>query len=99
FKLADINNNEFRFDKLKNSKATAIILLLSDCPASQSYTLTLNKLSKKYSAANISFVGIFPGKYSTDEELKGFQKDYKITFPLLKDPDVSFSKYLHGMIC
>ena len=75
FKLHDLGNHEFSFDAFKNNSATAVIFLLSDCPASQSYTLTLNKLAKKYSAKKISFVGVFPGKYSTDEELKNFQKN------------------------
>jgi peroxiredoxin len=71
-------------------------MLLSDCPASQSYTLTLNNLSKKYSKDSISFIGIFPGKYASDEELNNFKNTYKINFPLLKDPENSLVKQLHA---
>jgi peroxiredoxin len=99
FKLADINNHEFAFTEFKKSTATVVIFLLSDCPASQSYTLTLNKLSKKYQPDKIAFLGVFPGKYSTDDELKDFKKIYKINFPLVKDPELSFSKHLNAKIC
>jgi thiol-disulfide isomerase/thioredoxin len=61
---------------------------LSDCPASQTYTLTLNKLAKKFKAENISFAGIFPGKFSSDDEMKEFSKTYNLIFPLLKDPEM-----------
>ena len=96
FKLADIDNQVVSFSGFINNKATVIVFLLSDCPASQSYTLTLNKLSKKYNTNKISFVGVFPGRYSTDDELKKFKRDYKITFPLLKDPDMILAKNLNA---
>ncbi len=98
FKLPDINNKIVLFSDFKNNNATIIIFLLSDCPASQSYTLTLNKLSKTYSKNKISFVGIFPGTFSTDEELINFKKQYKINFPLLKDPEMVLAKSLNAKV-
>jgi thiol-disulfide isomerase/thioredoxin len=95
-RLPDLQNKTFSFSDLKKNKATAIIILLSDCPASQSYTLTLSKLAKKYSSKSISFVGIFPGAFSTDDELKKFQADYKIVFPLVKDPYMTLCKKLNA---
>ena len=98
FNLHDIQNKIVSFSDFKKNKATVIIIFLSDCPASQSYTLTLNKLAKKYNANNISFIGIFPGSYSTDDELKKFKSDYKIEFPLLKDPDMILARKLDATI-
>lgn len=97
-KLPDLNNNIFSFSDLSDKKATAVIFLLSDCPASQSYTLTLNKLSKKYTGSNVAFVGVFPGHFSTDKELLDFKKEYKITFPLIKDPEMQFTAKLKAKI-
>jgi hypothetical protein len=37
-------------------QATAFIFLLPDCPACQSYSLSLNSLDKKYKAAGIRFI-------------------------------------------
>jgi thiol-disulfide isomerase/thioredoxin len=98
FKLANIQNKIISFSDLKKYKAIAFVFLLSDCPASQDYTLTLNELYLKYKDNNIAFVGIFPGKFSTDEELLKFQKLYKVTFPLFKDPDFVFTKWLEAKI-
>lgn len=96
--LKDLDNHTFSFTDLKKNKATVIVFLLSDCPASQSYTLTLNKISQKFSKSNVSMIGVFPGKYSSDKELLEFRHQYKITFPLLKDPDMILAKKLDAKI-
>ncbi len=98
FSLNDLKNNNVNFEVFRKNKATAVIYLLSDCPASESYTLTLNKIAKKYEKYGIGMIGIFPGKYSTDDELLQFQKKYKVTFPLLKDPEMILGKYLNAKI-
>ena len=98
YKLIDIHNNQVSFSEFKRNKATVIIFLLSDCPASQSYTVTLNKLAKKFSNEKIEFIGIFPGRYSTDNEIQKFQKQYKITFPLLKDADMFVAEKLNATV-
>jgi peroxiredoxin len=98
FKLNDVDKHSVSFSDFKSNKASVIVFLLSDCPASQSYTTTLNKLSKKYLPEKIKFYGVFPGKFSTTEELKSFQKIYMISFPLLMDPEMSFSKYMKASI-
>ncbi len=92
--LKTIENTTYSFSSIKNTKATVFIFFLTDCPASQNYTLTINKLQKKYSAKNISFVIVFPDTYSTSEEIKDFQQKYKITMPILLDPELAFTKLL-----
>ena len=94
FTLYDLDNKLISFTNLEKFKTTAIVFLLSDCPASQDYTLTLNELYLKYKVNNITFIGIFPGKFSTNDELLTFQKKYKVKFPLLKDPDMALTKWL-----
>lgn len=96
--LKNVENVKVSFSDFKNKKATVIIFLLTDCPASQSYTLTLNKLSKKYSANNIAFAGVFPGHYSNDEEIRIFRDQYKINFLLLKDPEMELAKKLNAAV-
>lgn len=98
FSLKDLDNKPVGLEEYRNNSATAVIFLLCDCPASESYTLTLNKLAKKYEKSGVKFMGVFPGRYSTDAELKTFQKTYKVSFPLLKDPDMSLAKYLKATI-
>ena len=98
FTLRDLNNKPVNLETYRKNKATVVIFLLSDCPASESYSSKLNKLAKKYEKDNVKFIGIFPGTYSTDKELLTFQKNYKVTFPLLKDSEMHLVKYLKASI-
>lgn len=93
-KLKSIDGEVFDLRNLKKQKAVAFIFLLADCPACQSYSLTLNELSKRYTKEGIAFVGIFPGTFASNAEMKSFRKDYQILFPLLHDPDMSFAKQI-----
>jgi thiol-disulfide isomerase/thioredoxin len=94
--LDDVDNKSQSFSEFKKYKATAVVFLLVDCPASQSYTLTLNNLAKKY--PQVHLIGIFPGTYSTNQEMQDFKNTYHINFPLLKDPKLDIVKYLHATI-
>jgi peroxiredoxin len=80
------------------SRATAFVFMLADCPACQSYSLTLNKLSKKYADKGIRFVGIFPGTYSSREEVSAFRKDYRLAFPVVLDPENELTRRLKARI-
>ncbi len=98
FQLRSITNESFSFAHLKKNKASVIVFLLPDCPACESYSRTLNELREKYKNAGFEFYGIFPGKLNTPEEMISYQKRYKITFPLLQDPDNLLVKSMHAGI-
>lgn len=98
FNLLNLENKLISFSDFKINKATIIVFLLSDCPASQSYTLTLNKLAKKYSKNKVEMIGVFPGTFSSDDELRKFKSQYKINFQLVKDPEMKLAKYLNATI-
>lgn len=96
--LKTIDDTAFSFRELKNKKAVVIVFMLTDCPASQSYSLTLNRLQEKYSKQNVQFVGIFPGSFSGIQEMKDFRKTYHIHFPLLKDVQMKLAAKLGATI-
>ena len=97
YELTDIHGRKFSFSELKNSEATAVIFMLSDCPATQDYTLTLNILAEKY-GDKVAFLGIIPGKFATIDEMRDFEKTYKIKFRLLQDPEMKVTAHLGGKI-
>lgn len=96
--LKTYENTIYDFSTIKNSKATVYVFFLTDCPASQNYTLTINKLQKKYSNKNIPFIIIFPDTYSTTDEIKEFKSKYKIQMPIVLDPELSFTKLLPAKV-
>jgi peroxiredoxin len=96
--LNDIDDRPVSFSDFKKNKATVFVFLMSDCPASQDYTLTLNKLADKYRKDSVFFKGVFPGDFSAGNEMKKFKEVYKINFQLLKDPDYLLAKKLNATV-
>ncbi len=60
------------------------IFLSPECPLSQKYTLTLNRLHKQYNQL-VYFMGIFPGNDYHNKDFKAFKKKYDIQFDLIND--------------
>jgi len=79
--LRTTDEKAFRLDL---ERPTALVFLSPDCPLSKNYASVLNALAKQH--PSISFVGIFPGRAYSSEEIKQFQKDYAVSFTLLSDP-------------
>jgi len=78
------------------SKPAVFVFLAPDCPLSKNYAPVLKTLGKKY--PNVIFYGIFPGKAYSHEEIAQFKKDFAVSFTLLKDPLLQFSRYLKATV-
>jgi peroxiredoxin len=96
--LKMLDQKTFALDKIKKNTATVFVFLLPDCPASQSYSLTLNQLAKKFESSGIEFFGVFPGDYNTIDEMKDFQRTYRIGFSLLIDDQKILVKNLSAKV-
>lgn len=92
--LSTIEGEKATISPLKSSPITVFVFLLPDCPACQSYTLTLKTLHKDFSRAGIRFIGVFAGKFSKQEEMIAFQKEYELPFPLYVDLEHRFIRQL-----
>ena len=97
-KLKSLSNENYALNNLEYNKWSVIVFLLPDCPACESYSSTLNSLRTKYKNSGIEFYGVFPGIYNSIAEMKDFQKNYKINFPLLVDPEYNLVKTLNAKI-
>jgi peroxiredoxin len=96
--LPTVEGKNFSFSEIKKKKASVIVFLLVDCPACENYALTLNKMNEKYKVDNIAFYGVFPGKYSTANEMMNYKNRYKINFPLLVDKDKKLVKAIKAKV-
>jgi len=96
--LISPDQKTFALDEIKKNTASVFIFLLPDCPACQSYSLTLNQLNDQFKSYGVAFYGVFPGNYSTTGEMKDFQKNYRIRFLLLTDTEKKLVKSLGAKI-
>jgi peroxiredoxin len=97
-RLKTLDQKIFSLDVTRKNTASVFVFLLPDCPGCQSYSLTLNQLSKKFESSGIVFYGIFPGDYNTIQEMKDFQTRYHVNFLLLTDPDKKLAKGLAAKV-
>jgi thiol-disulfide isomerase/thioredoxin len=81
---------------LEGKKAAVFVFLATDCPLSQSYTLTLNELSKEYEGSGVRFVGVFSGSEPQKGAVDDFVKTYNLKFQTIKDPDFKLADFLHA---
>ncbi len=83
-------------DKSANPE-TLLIFLSPECPLCQNYSSVLNDLYKQYSD-RVNIYGIIPGKAYSAIDVKTFQKDYHIPFPLLTDSHKELTQYLQATV-
>ena len=96
--LLTLDEKFFSSSEWEKNKLTVVVILLADCPACQSYSLTLNKLSSEFADRGVKFYGVFPGNYGSVAEDIEFSDIYKIRFPLLRDPNKNLVAVLHAKV-
>src|SRR4029453_2160836 len=82
---------------LQNGKAAVFIFLAPDCPLSQNYTRTLNELNSDFERHSIRFYSLVAGDSFQQNSIEGFVKEYKVTFPLLRDRTFELADFLGAM--
>lgn len=58
------------------------LFLGEDCRICHFYSAHLSELYKQYDSDTISFVGLFPNRYSTPKGIEEFRENYKIPFEI-----------------
>jgi peroxiredoxin len=85
FTLPDFNGKEHSLSDYKNSIATVIIFVATECPVSNAYNTRMEDLFKEYGTKGISFLGINSNKAESSEKIKEHAEENGLTFTILKD--------------
>ena len=85
FTLPDYNGKEHSLSDYKNSKATVIIFVATECPVSNDYNSRMEELYKNYSKKDVAFLGINSNKAESVEMMKEHAEENDLTFTILKD--------------
>src|SRR5262249_5457110 len=87
-------NNRTRIAEFLVGKRGAVFVFLApDCPLSQGYTSTLNRLHEQFQPSGIAFYGVFSGNASKQKTLEDFVTTYKVEFPSVPDEDLSLADF------
>jgi peroxiredoxin len=86
FRLTEYRGSEFSLSELSAGKKAVVICFLGvDCPLVKRYSHRLSALAKRF-GNDVSFVGINSNQQDSLAEMGLFAKEYKVTFPMLRDP-------------
>lgn len=81
---------------LSPTKISVIITLGTDCPITQKYVPTINRLKEAY-ANEVEFIGVFPKEFSV-AEVNTFIKEYTISIPCVIDHESQVTKLLNAKV-
>lgn len=85
---------------LHDQKAGAVVVafLSPDCPMSNGYLPALAELHGRYAGKGVAVVGVYPDPDVTAEQATAHAKEYKIPFPVLRDPTHAAVKSLGAAV-
>ncbi|MCX6219174.1 redoxin domain-containing protein [Spirosoma sp.] len=66
--------------KPASSRITVYAFLSTECPISQQYVRTLEKLHQRYSPVGVRFVAMFPLSTDSPQRIKRFRSEYGLPF-------------------
>lgn len=85
------------FISFSHTALSLLVFLSPECPLCKNYSLVLNELQLLFKS-KVSIYGVVPGTTYTDQEVGDYVKDYKVTFPVLIDPDKALTSYVQATV-
>lgn len=95
--LSDLKGAQSHID-LSSHPLTVIAFLSPECPLCISYSRNLRAINEAFAAQQISFVGVFAGKWFAPQEVRAFATKYELPFLMLLDADNSLATQLGATI-
>ena len=91
FRLKDLNNKFQSLSDLKGDKITIVDFWATWCKPCARALPKLNMLHQKYADRGVSFIGVNVDSPRNSSKIKPFANSYKIKYPIVRDPNSSFS--------
>lgn len=85
--LKKLDGDTLKLDEIKNHRATVIYFLSPECPLCQNYSLSMREMHQQYGDDDVLFLGVFPGKWYSEAEIKAYTLKYNLQFTMLLDDE------------
>lgn len=72
--------------------ALAFVFLWTECPISNQFSPTLNRLSNDFQDQPVRLIGLFVDADKTDEEVAQHASDYALNFPITRQASVRLAR-------
>jgi peroxiredoxin len=86
FKLADVGGRGATLDDWKDQKAALVFFLGAECPVSNGYAPSMQRLADKYAPRGVVSWGVHCDSTLTAEAAAQHAKEYDLRFRILLDP-------------
>jgi peroxiredoxin len=72
---------------LLRDSLSVVLVLSPECPLCLDYAAAFRRLHEEYGARGVRFLGVFPGTFFTEQEIRRYRMHYRLDFPAVLDPD------------
>jgi len=94
FKLTDLKGRKVALSDFKDRGLIVLFVMGKGCPVANLYLTELRKLQEDYEKKGLQIIGIDSNSGVTLEQLVEQARDFKVSFPVLHDPDQRVAKLL-----
>lgn len=92
--LADSASGQRALVELRGRAATVLVSLSTECPISNEYLPTLNRLAERYRSRGVNFIGLNPSSGESLDDMRRHAAEHRLAFPFLKDEGGKVSRRL-----
>jgi peroxiredoxin len=92
--LPDSAGGELSLPKSRGRVATVLVSMSVECPISNEYIPTLNRLAERFGPRGVNLIGINPDASQTLSEMANHARETKLAFPFLQDTAGKISRRL-----
>ncbi len=85
--LIRLDSSRFESSRLNRDSATVLFILSPECPLCLDYAYTFRTLQEEYGARGFRFVGVFPGNFFSESEIRKYCSRFQLDFPMVLDPE------------
>src|SRR6478735_3861241 len=85
FRLPDHTGKEHSFAEFADRDLVVVAFLGTECPLAKLYASRLQTIASDYAGRGVAVVAIMSNAQDSLEKIDAFVRQYKLTYPVLKD--------------
>src|SRR5215831_10506288 len=98
FHLLDARGNPHSTAEWKNKQAIVMLFVSTECPISNRYAPTINRMAQEYSQKNVAFFLVQSDPDLTPQAAQQHAKEFALTIPVLMDPEQVLASKLEALV-
>lgn len=96
--LKTLDGSDWRLDRDGGDNGTLLFFLSPECPLCRTYAGAFREFSNRADSLGIAVVGVFPGTFYPEQQIRRYRARYSFTFPMLLDAQYRLTHSLGATI-